>query len=396
MKEEYKIFMRMVIILVITAFFADIMVYAFYNLLSLLSLSGIYLESLASWEVYVLFLTFLIVTYYIIATRKSFLLIVYIVLYALTSSYLGSLNVYVLISALVLYFTLDYFMLLGSKVEISASIGKKGGLGILLLLVLSWIIYRFYLFTGNEIKSFIEGWISRSTIEIKEFYGMALETILGRLILVSLVIGLSFWVSLEIGRLMFVNTLGTKSIRRDVDDFIKKENESIVNGVSSEDKSLLWGAQIAISLLLYPVMLLLTSAYRDFVGKISLSSKIYILFLLALYTVSLLFSHYITRVLIRMTSLSSKNKPLVFFRGNLSYVSIAKYVVIAILIFVIISFVEGVNPLNILLSAFGFRTYYHDPLSVYILKFNSYELVVNSYVKEVEKLLEILIKLFWG
>jgi len=140
-----------------------------------------------------------------------------------------------------------------------------------------------------------------------------------------------------------------------------------------------------------------STLYRSIAERLALPSKIYILFLMALYAISLLISRFITISLKSITLFSLKRKPAKIVTATKSiYFSLIKYVVIIMIFFVMFSIFENVNPLDVILSSLGFQIRYKDPLSVYALKLNSYESVVRSYMKNVEKLLEILIKLFWG
>ena len=398
LNKEYKIIIRFLIVIIIAAFFSDILMYSLYNLLFLANASGLHITlSSTSWTNYTIFFIILIVTYYVIISDKSFLLVAYIILYILTSSYLNSLNLTLTVLSLALYFMLEYLIILGSDIKLSANMKKRGIPGAVLLVILFWIIYRFFVFTASEIKNFVYEWISRSTIEIREFYGVVLKTALGKIIFLSLVIGLAFWVTLEINRMFFYNTVSSKSARKDIVEFVQKENELIIKGASKEDKSILWGIQLSTSLLLYPFLLIFSTLYRSVAERLALPSKIYILFLMALYAISLIISRFITISLKNVTLFSLRRKPTKIVIATRSiYLSLIKYVAIIMIFFVIFSIFENVNPLNVILSALGFQIRYKDPLSIYALKLNSYESVIESYMKNVEKLLEILIKLFWG
>jgi hypothetical protein len=178
-----------------------------------------------------------------------------------------------------------------------------------------------------------------------------------------------------------------------VGEYVEREVRLLLEGRSPELGSLVWGIQLALSILLYPFLLTLTSLYQRASKSLGLPSKLYYLFLIALYAVSLAVSRYLARALVRPASAIEEVKPEP--RGFSPRGLVLKLLAVLVA-FSIISMLEGVSPLSLIESLAG-APRYTDPLSVYVQRYvETIPYVVGGYMRRLEELLRVLMRLLWG
>ncbi len=391
MKNLVRNTVRFSIIFLVATLFSLTLAYSILYINELLKISGFRSLILYKDVFYMTFAIIDLLTMYLILRFADYILPFYLLLYFITSSFEGTLNMKLGLTTLSLYIVLRYIYRKEPNIRIRYPI-RKSLLGTFLIIFIFWLIYRLFSFSRDAIQRFIVEWIYKSPVEIKEFYGVIIKTILGKIILASIILGLSIWVILEISDLLSAWFSTAKSISMESNKFVKKDIDLLIAGNTKEERALRWGAQLSLSILLYPFFLTLSIYYQKIAKVLTLPSKTYYLFLIIMYLFSLLLSKYLAKILI-MTGLSTfkPNIPRVF-----SFKKFIITIVTIILVFTVISYIEGINSLNVISTAFGVGKNYRDPLAPYILKVNKFPLIISAYMREVENLLRILIKIFWG
>jgi hypothetical protein len=386
--------LRLAFIISLASLYSLVLMKSIQNLIILLSISGLKLGTLSLPKLTIIVLIDLITTLLLMRGFFTFL-IGYLIIYTISALIAGNLSLNFLFISLLFYFLFPYVDSREYQLRWSITLGRKGVIGALLIILLFWFIYRTFIFSDEMLKRFVYDWLAKSSIDIKEFYLTLLNTVLGKIIFISVLVGISSWIALEIGGFFKFTTLTSESAKLEIKEFIARERKLVLTGKSSEDRSLLWGTQLAISLLLYPYFLTLAGLYEKyFLKSFSISpQKLYLISLILLYLFSLFISRYIAKLLINV---NIKSKPVKGLEKPFSALGLIKQLVLALLIFVLISYFEGVDPLKVLLNALGVKVYYEDPLANYIKYMDEAPAIVNNYMIKLEYLLNILIKLFLG